>query len=106
MKSQMGNNTSTTISQLLLVLSIGTSTVTPLTYEEVSLPRMPSKLEFRADISEWSKNISIEVPYYVKTSEELKFSLLIDFAEKLIKESVDMDYEFTDVINDYYWELI
>lgn len=44
--------------------------------------------------------------YRILTEDERNFQEIVSFGNKLINESVDIDPEYVDIVNEYFWDLI
>jgi len=47
-------------------------------------------------------NLSIENDNYINN----KINIIVEFSSKLISNSIDIDSEFVDIVNEHFWELI
>lgn len=102
--------TTTNSTFLLLFASVAaSSTVTPLLYDANPIyhPTEAGNYNVNREITEWDNmNIyglsQIDLTY----AQEAKVDTIIEFAQKLINDSKDIDSEFVEIVNEHFWDLI
>jgi hypothetical protein len=95
---------------ILLCASVAASaTVTQLPYDTnpVNNPYDIGSFNVKKEISEWDRtNMTTfsqsDLPY----AERQKLDTVLDFAQKLISDSTDIDSEFVEIVNEHFWDLI
>jgi len=104
----MGSLTNTSLGNILLFTAIGASTaVTSLNYEyDLNLPQNSyENIYSQDDITNWNRDMFLTMPVHLGQESE-KIETIIDFSEKLISGSHDIDHEFVDLVNENFWDLI
>jgi uncharacterized protein YdgA (DUF945 family) len=99
-------NTLNSLTSVVLLATISTSVIS-LTYEfEKSIPKMNYDFKHQNDIADW-KDIALRQSDYQFQDESIeKLQIIIDFSNKVIQNTKDIDSEFVDIVNKNFWELI
>jgi hypothetical protein len=103
----MGTNSNSTLTSLILLATISTSVVC-LPYDTDSLiPRTNANYVCYADVSDWKDSaFNQSGDYNLQFNHSSKIQTIIEFSKKLVENSVDIDQEYVDIVNDNFWDLI
>ncbi len=105
------NTTNVTIKNLLLLATatFGTSVASSQSPENAEdlIPERGFKYEKPSSLSDWRDNAFNDLSdYSFKIDYQEKIQTILDFSKKIIRNSVDIDSEFVDIVNEDFWELI
>ncbi len=103
------NNTNTSLSNLLILVTLSSSSLVGLTHETESylMPKQEITFKYSSDIAEWKDNAFNQTPDYNFHDENMeKISVIISFTSNLLEKSKDIENEFVDIVNDNFWDLI
>jgi hypothetical protein len=105
----MSTFSNTALSNLMLFVSIGSSSVVSLNYE-INQPMIPENtpiLENHYNIENWNNSIfATNSDYIVQDNNVTKISTILDFSKRILRNSKDLDGEFVDIVNENFWDLI
>jgi hypothetical protein len=104
----MLTDTNTSPSNLIIQETLSSSVVR-LEYESESyfIPQIGTNLEYPEEIAEWKDRAFNESDYYNFQDEDVaKIDTLISFTKNLLENSIDIENEFVDIVNDNFWDLI
>lgn len=104
----METNSNTTMANLLLAATLSTSVVS-LSYgmNENFIPKDDHFIDVKHEIADWTETAFNNTPYYIfQTNQFSNYKQIIDFSQKLISNSKNLDSEFIDIVNENFWDLI
>jgi len=94
---------------ILFFASVASATVTPLPYDinpvHTSYENIPYNV--KKELSEWTiENMSSFSHFDLSYAEQEKLDTILEFTQKLISDSKDIDSEFVEIVNEHFWDLI
>ena len=105
----MSNTTNSSITSSVIILATVSTSVLTLSYEE-------DRLTALSKLGHDDKNLLVvkSNPYYeevkgdylIDHDSSYKESTIVEFSKKLIDNSLDIDSEFVDIVNENFWDLI
>lgn len=101
----MGTNTTLTSFVILATLS---SSVISLPYDSSSLiPETISQYTCQNSIADWKDNaFNSSSGYHLQEEYPIKIKTIIDFSRKIVENSIDIENEYVDIVNENFWDLI
>ncbi|GAH57643.1 unnamed protein product [marine sediment metagenome] len=101
----MGTNPST--NWIFFAAISASTTVAALPYEVdyQNIPQGQAQYMISKDITDWANAFKVQMPT-ISVQDIDKYNTIIDFTEKLIKNSRDIEQEYVDIVNDNFWDLI
>lgn len=98
------NNTNSTISKSLFLATLaGTTLMSSLHYDSQELPSVTAKyVELKMGYS-WENREGFNFKY---SSDEYEYFTIMSFAEKLVSQSQDIDFEIQEAVNRIFWDLL
>ncbi len=98
--------TNSNLSILLFASVAASSTITSLSYDVNPMynPSIAGTYHVEKEISD-RVNLFNSSEYYFYEEKE-KIDVILDFAHRLIDKSKDIDNEFVEIVNEYFWDLI
>jgi hypothetical protein len=103
----MGTETNIRIPYIMLIASLSSS-VLSLPYElSENLPAIKPGYSHINDIAGW-KEMAFNTPsdYSIINSDAERIQVIVDFSKNIIENSVDIDNEFVEIVNENFWDLI
>ena len=94
---------------LVLLATVSSSSVLSLPYDSASLiPSLTASYKCNESILDWKdRAFNTTTDYHYSSNEYIvKAQVIIEFSRKVIENSVEIDEEFVDIVNDNFWELI
>ncbi len=105
----MYSNTNSTIGGFLILASIGTGYSNILQRDIESLanysPSKNHKFELLTKEGYMVENNSTNKTN-INLDDYIKVESLLEFSKKLVENSIDIDGEFVDIVNDNFWDII
>jgi hypothetical protein len=84
------------------------SSVVSLPYEHDELiPSMNYQYPYQDNISNWKENSFNNFEGYLTQNVDARNILaILEFSNKILRDSQDIDIEFVEIVNQNFWELI
>ena len=103
----MGTNSNSTLTSLILFATISSSVVC-LPYDTDSLiPHTNANYVCNVAVSDWKDSaFNQSEDYNLQLNHSSKIQTIIQFSKKLVENSIDVDQEYIDIVNDIFWDLI
>lgn len=103
----MGTISNSSLSNLLVLAALS-STVICLPYESYSLiPEVRYSYQYHVNIADWKDTaFNLSADYKIQDENSSKIETIVAFSKKIIGNSIDIDSEFVDIVNDNFWDLI
>ena len=102
--------TTTNSTLILLFASVAaSSTVTPLRYDTnpIYYPTEAGSYNVIREITEWDNINAYGLSQFdILKAQDTKVDTILEFAQKLINDSKDIDSEFVEIVNEHFWDLI
>jgi hypothetical protein len=108
----MLSSTANTTNDLLQLAGLGLSSTiigVSVAPETTNIPFRLSEPDFQliTEISAWDKSLfNPSTDYFLLSEDSVSLHKLLHFSKKIINESVDIDPEYIDIVNENFWDLI
>lgn len=100
----MGTNS---LANIALLMSISTSVINLPYDSDTLIPQLNHNYNYQNNIADWKDHVFNTMDDYQLQNENIeKIKTIIDFSNKLIQNTTDIDGEFVDIVNKHFWELI
>ena len=106
----MTSYTNTSLTKLFLFTTLSTSVISlPYDNAESLIPEINPNYENHMSLtdSDWRDNaFNNSTDYTLQTENSDKIDTIIGFSKKVIENSIDIDSEYVDIVNENFWDLI
>ncbi len=69
-------------------------------------PGVSGKYSVEKEITDWNIPL-VNLPEYSSAQKDLdKIQIILDFSQKLMNNSKNLDSEYVDIVNKYFWDLV
>lgn len=102
------NNSSSTITNLVVLATLS-STALSVQYESNENLIPDQDFNFGAPtvyLENWKDQAFNTANYIISDENTEKTQIVLDFSEKILNESKELDNEFADLVNENFWDLI
>jgi len=103
----MGINTNNSLANIVLLATISSSVIS-LPYDTDNLiPKMNHNYWHENNIADWKDNaFNQSFDYQIPDEDMIKLQTIIEFSERILVNTKDIDSEFVDIVNEKFWELL
>lgn len=93
---------------LIIFATLSSSVVAmPYEYSEAIIPSEEVKIKSMENMPDWDATLFNPLASNsVINDDNEKIDTIIDFSQKVLEDSMDMDSEYVDIVNENFWDLI
>lgn len=104
----MGTNSNTLLTNWFFLVTISSSVISlPYDTSNFLIPKVEAKYSHHFNIADWKDNAFNKSPDYNLHNEDSERILtIVEFSKKILKNTIDIESEYVDVVNENFWDLI
>jgi hypothetical protein len=104
----MGTNSSTSLTNFVLLVTLSSSVISlPYDSSDFLIPQVKAPILYHTDIVDWKDNaFNNSTNYSFQNSDTERIKTILGFSQKVLANLNDIDSEYVDIVNENFWELI
>jgi len=98
---------------MLVYFLVGTTAICALDYAryfpettDTFIPTKNYSLKIPDHKKSWNYSYGIDIPSILETDTQVSMSIVTQFAEKLVAETIDLDHNIVNALGPKFWDLI
>ncbi len=98
---------------MLIYFLVGTTAICALDYAryfpettDTFIPTKNYSLKIPDHKKPWNFSYGIDIPSILETDAQVSMSIVTQFAEKLVAETIDLDHNIVNALGQKFWDLI